>query len=264
MLRVRVTKALEGTWAAGGGEPRVLSLELGRKHLVMCLVHCVLVTTLDDGATYVDLEDDEEVDDTQRKALVFPSRDMATDAGAVMRQTAFQLRAVPESAPAPSNPGPRVDGLTRTTGPDERSGFSRQLHASLAFETVKVHAPEGMAGGAAQSTALVLWGMLEITQQRFNAGKNSNPPCCLVMCLRASGTARISPSGRHLALANEFGIVYLIEDFSRVERGMAIWPEITTRITFPSGTRHMEWEDEGRLVVQTVRSFILSFYTFET
>jgi hypothetical protein len=65
--------------------------------------------------------------------------------------------------------------------------------------------------------------------------------------------ATVSPSGRHFAAVNEYGLLYIAADFDRVRQGLQSWEGITTKIILPPPAMHAIWEHEERLIVKAVR-----------
>ncbi|CCM01240.1 uncharacterized protein FIBRA_03289 [Fibroporia radiculosa] len=64
--------------------------------------------------------------------------------------------------------------------------------------------------------------------------------------------ARFSPDGRHFAAVTVSGLLYLIADFARVERGAISFDEIARRIYLGEWLRDLVWEEQQRrLLVQS-------------
>ncbi|GBE84157.1 hypothetical protein SCP_0601350 [Sparassis crispa] len=75
-------------------------------------------------------------------------------------------------------------------------------------------------------------------------GAHRVPPCFV--------SARMSPDGRHFAAVTVFGLLYLVPNFARVERGATSFSEITTRIYMGEWLRDLVWEEhqQRRLVMK--------------
>lgn len=148
-----------GTWAPQDIQQE-LSVALSDTHVCVCFVQYVLIIPL--GGEI--LQDNEG--SRQEPAVIFPSQDMARETGIVMRRNALQMTLEPHRG---------IYGREKAWGVNFAArGYSRIGGSGLAINDMlhpmRVSPSREVTEATTESHALVLWGVGQITQQRFNDG----------------------------------------------------------------------------------------------